>query len=480
MALSAATVWEVRTTGSDNNGGGFVVGGSGTDRSQQASAQVAIDNATITTSITTNVITFTGGYTVLAGDVDNLVQMLTGTNVTAGFYHITSVNTGAGTWTVDRNVVTSGTTTNATGNMGGAVLTLGKIDDVVVGSNKVWIKSGTYSEGALTFNASAVTPSATVPPTTLIGYDSTRGDIYPGSANRANRPVLQHSSTTTKISCTSSGWLIANLVIEKTSGTMSTCINVSTSNTVMNCTCNDFNTSGITLSNTCCVAYCDIFDGDGASAKGISAVATTVIYNNYIHDIINGTTAASGITCTTGGLIFGNIVDTITGSAADGIVIQAGTLCVGNSIYNTGRDGIRITSGTYSGTIIKGNIIEAAGGYGIDQTTAAWPASWRWDGNAFYNNTSGNRNNIDSTSGVHSTGPYTNTLDKSLSGSPFTNATSGDFTLNSTAGAGADCKATGFPNSYPGLSTVGYRDMGAIQHQDSGGGGTTLKFIPGE
>src|SRR5205085_834963 len=64
MALSSSIVWETRASGaSDNNGGGFKAGATGTDRSQQNSAQVVIDNSTITTSITTNVITFTGGYT---------------------------------------------------------------------------------------------------------------------------------------------------------------------------------------------------------------------------------------------------------------------------------------------------------------------------------------------------------------------------------------------------------------------------------
>src|SRR5436189_2326442 len=131
MALSNSIVWETRASGaSDSNGGGFKAGAAGTDRSMQNAAHVAIDNATITTSITTNVITFTGAtYTPTSADVGNVVQMLTGTNVTAGFYEITAQ--GATTWTVDRNVVTSGTTVNATGNMGGALATLGKLSGIL-------------------------------------------------------------------------------------------------------------------------------------------------------------------------------------------------------------------------------------------------------------------------------------------------------------------------------------------------------------
>src|SRR5262245_44006987 len=62
----------------------------GTDRSQQNSAQVNIDNATITTSCATNIMTFTAGYTPTAADVGNVIQMTGGTNITTGFYQIQS------------------------------------------------------------------------------------------------------------------------------------------------------------------------------------------------------------------------------------------------------------------------------------------------------------------------------------------------------------------------------------------------------
>jgi hypothetical protein len=44
MALSSATVLEVRTTGVDTNGGGFVTGATGTDFSQQNAAQYSGTN----------------------------------------------------------------------------------------------------------------------------------------------------------------------------------------------------------------------------------------------------------------------------------------------------------------------------------------------------------------------------------------------------------------------------------------------------
>src|SRR6185436_10248720 len=59
------------------------------------------------------------------------------------------------------------------------------------------------------------------------------------------------------------------------------------------------------------------------------------------------------------------------------------------------------------------------------------------------------------------------------SGSFFTNAASQDFSLNNTAGAGASARAVGFPASFPVGTNLNYHDVGALQHQDSGGGGST-------
>jgi hypothetical protein len=53
------------------------------------------------------------------------------------------------------------------------------------------------------------------------------------------------------------------------------------------------------------------------------------------------------------------------------------------------------------------------------------------------------------------------------SGSFFTNAAGDDFSLNNTAGAGALCRAAGFPALFPVGLTANYMDVGAVQHQDS-------------
>jgi len=61
--------------------------------------------------------------------------------------------------------------------------------------------------------------------------------------------------------------------------------------------------------------------------------------------------------------------------------------------------------------------------------------------------------------------------DITLSGNPFVDAANGDFRLNSNSGAGAACRAAGFPGPLLDGTNVGYLDAGALQHQDTEGGG---------
>lgn len=99
----------------------------GVNRSFQDSPQVAIDNATITATTpgaNSNVLTF-GGYVPTADDVGNLVQILSGTNVTPGFYEVTAWTATTWTLTGNQNLTTAaGAGSAIKGNMGGWLLTL--------------------------------------------------------------------------------------------------------------------------------------------------------------------------------------------------------------------------------------------------------------------------------------------------------------------------------------------------------------------
>ena len=163
MALSAATVWEVRpTVGSDNNGGGFVTGASGTDYSQQTSPQYAL----------TGIASAGAGATVLyasaaANMVGNIAQVISGTNFTTGFFQITSVSVGVSI-TLDRSVCT-GVGASGVINIGGAMATIAAINSIYIGGNIIYVKAS----GNLTVAAALILVTSNL---TFIGYTTTRTD----------------------------------------------------------------------------------------------------------------------------------------------------------------------------------------------------------------------------------------------------------------------------------------------------------------
>src|SRR5687767_10192193 len=104
MALSNATVIEVRSTGATTNGGGFVTGASGVDYSQQDAAQYALSDGVTDGSA---VILTASAATDMIG---NLVYVAGGSGtITPAWYQITAASAGVSI-TVDRTTgLTAGT-----------------------------------------------------------------------------------------------------------------------------------------------------------------------------------------------------------------------------------------------------------------------------------------------------------------------------------------------------------------------------------
>lgn len=145
MALNAAIVWEVRTTGSANNGGGFKTGATGTDYSQQDAAQDSgTDLACADGDAAAPVIT-SATHDFVATDVGNIINITeAGDGFTLGRYEIVSVNANAAT--LDRACGTNGAKTGGDWYLGGAAISPNTVAGVVVAGNTIWIKSGTYAE----------------------------------------------------------------------------------------------------------------------------------------------------------------------------------------------------------------------------------------------------------------------------------------------------------------------------------------------
>jgi len=137
-----------------------------------------------------------------------------------------------------------------------------------------------------------------------------------------------------------------------------------------------------------------------------------------------------------------NIVSNFTG---DGIEIDNSgdtsmSNVLNNTIYNC-TDGISILDPMTNAAVnARNNLLVNNSGYGITAVSGATALHTFEDYNAFYNNTSGEVENI--TQGAN---------DITLTADPFTDAGSDDFTLNNTAGGGALCKAAAFPTAFLGM-----------------------------
>lgn len=479
MAYTNNVAWEIRpTNGSDNNGGAYnasATASGGVDYSQQNSAQVVFDGSTIraTTAGASSTITVVG-YTVATGDLGNFLKITGGTNFTTGRYQITAISTGSNTWTLDRTA-TSGAGSAMTGNMGGAAQTLsGVLADANSAngarSNKYFVKAEstitTTAGFALAAPASSLGP--TQPPNYITAYTTTRGDGGKATITLSTNVGLNGFDIQT------GGWVVENFIINCNSLATSTGIFAESTNAMIrNCKISNFKTAGINASNTLwTIVNCEITGGLSGATAGIVTSSSGVIANCYVHDNV-----CTGMNLGQQTAVVNCVVTNSTGTNNDGILVGNSSAVVNNVSHGHNRYGLNMNAGN-SVFYLKNNILSSNGSYGLRlATSAGYPADFQWDGNAYYNNTTGTRLNADdtgTTNAINGVSPYTNSLDVILTANPFTNSASGDFTLNNTAGGGAACRGHGIPGAMPGLSQVGYMDMGAFQAQatstSSGGG----------
>ncbi len=469
MVLPGNTVFEVQSGGSDNNGGGFVTGATGTDYSQTTTAHVAIDNSTITataTNATPSVMTLSG-YTVANGDVGNLVTLTGGTNIVAGTYQIASVNTGTNKWTLDRNCCSGGAGSAITGNMGGAFATPGKALGLMSRAGMItYIKAATYAIGSAISVSFGVTNRSL---NRIIGYSSTRGD--------GGRATLQASAgsftmLTFTVSSGISTYSFENLVFDGNSQTAIDGLDISASYSAIsfhhiNCIYKNFtNAFALRAGGGACLVYgCEIgpnaFTYDGGNGGGIenATADNCVLYVDscYVHDnTISTSDISAGIYDNNDGLtVVNSVIYNNTGTNMHGIYEHTfvSTTIRNNIIHANEGDGILMDNA--SAANIVNNIITGNGRYGINLSiNSPVPSVMSIHNNAYYNNGTAATNGF--TSGGN---------DQTLSGLPYNSAGS-DFGLNQTAGQGAACRGTGVPGTI-GLASVvgtGYLDIGPLQH----------------
>ena len=327
MALNAATVWEVRTTGNANNGGGWNdAGGASVDYSQQDVAELTLND--VVTDGTTTVTSTTGGFTdAMVGSIANIP--------TKGYREITA-RTNTNTITVDANV-TAGDPLDI--YVGGATDDPQLIASSVRPGNVVYIKAGTYTPVTTVgfANGSAISPLL------VLSYNASRGDAPDGT----DRPVIVDQA----VSFGAYSLMVGVRVEGDTN-----CIILGTGCNARNCKaimtaafgahyCFRAGTGSV-------VEDCEATDaGNGATTNGLEENGTNMrIIRSHFHDLARGIYLASNAS---GAMILSNIISdcTIYGISVDGdnITIDHNTI--------DGNDIGVYKAGTHYGTVMFNNQI---------------------------------------------------------------------------------------------------------------------------
>ena len=480
-ATGATAVWELRNAGTDTNGAGFDTGiaSFGTDLSvfdnKNAAACTSCQSTSVNISTTDAVTTDTTTVTSATGNfssalIGNAIY-LTGTGTTTGWYWVSAVAS-AVSITVDRATGSTGGT-GVTMNIGGAIKTFSQATTNVVAGNKVWAKSAaTFSiSSGITWN----TVCTVANPCTIEGYTTSRGD-------NGQATIQASGAIATMFGDSGNVHFIKNLICDANSKATTSCFNQNgTQNYMYNVTAKNFTVKGVTLAAPSSVFSGGLITGGTSCTAGINTQARVTVQDSRIT-----ANACSGIitTITGGAVLIRNIVDSNTGASSDGINLGVATgssaplTVLSNVIYSNGRHGIfvSIVNGA-DNTVFANNIISGNTTDGVNSTSTVYPASVIFNYNAYWNNggdtgSTTTHNLVNFSQGANDA--CASACAVTISGDPYVSAGT-NFALNNTAAQGAALRAAGYPGVLSSGGT-GYLDMGALQHQDSGGGGATPSY----
>ncbi len=407
----------------------------GIDYSQSTSSRISLDDMIVGGTTTQ----FTSVHTPVGKNfIGNIISVTSGATV----QRVAIVSTSTITATCDKSLGTAAQV--GVGQLGGAFGSPGAAASVAVGTNRFYIKAGTYSITSASANISGGVISITCCGNTRWeGYQTYRGDL--GTA-----PVLQASGISTfTLFANSNGFdpKVFNLTFDCNSLTSSRGISIARGQyfyiTGKNCTNNAFSApsgsaflyKAVATGNSTQPAFlgemqCVLCEAYSNTVTGFSGSSNSVYLRSLSYNNSGATTDG-----------FGN-----TGAQA---------LCWNCVSYGNGRDGYRLGA---SGACIN-CIAEANTGVGYSDGSSQ---NVTVINSADYNNTGG-RASLAGTN-AYDLNPITGTS------SFFISAATANFTLNKTVGSGALLFGTGAPSSFPVSVTTEYLDVGASQHTDTAKG----------
>lgn len=465
MAFTPTTAWNVMVSGNALNGGGFDTASTGTDYSQSTSPVFSYTDIVIgaTTTQGTSV-----ARPFIAADVGNVISIASGTGFTVQRVQIVSVSVGLATF--DKSLGTAAST-GGTGNLGGAVA---RVENIAVSTtppvagNNINIQAGTFSYSATGGTITSLSGTAALP-IRFIGYGTTPGDY-------AGTPLLTMTATNTIMfsfsACAYIQW--RNVNFSNTAATRAVCFNGTGTNSAGYGSFSDCLFDGFT---TALLNGASVFRGFAqlylirTTFQNLSGVAfddAELTTPSYVED-------CTFYNCTTGGLRFSPPSAGLTITVARSRFLKCGfgisdvgsirgsNMLIRNCTFADCTTGINSNETTSEPVVaITGNIFDGcttgmsfafAGGVGNSSIFITQ--------NAYGRNT------------TNYTGISGGAKDIMVPVDPFINRSAGNYGLNNVAGGGALLRAVNAPGTIGGTN---YLDIGAIQHQDSGGGAATVAY----
>lgn len=453
MAALPTVNWEVRADGANDQGGGFDGAASGIDYSKQAAPQLTVSDGTMDTTNAT-LTSVTGGFT--AQMVGNYAGISQG-GTFRGYWRITGW-TSSNSVTVDSNGPV--TAANHTIKVGGAVTlssvgfgpqTTGKTgigaSAVLAPGQTVHVRAGTYniSSNDLIFSFSGTANN----PFRVEGYNTTRGDIALDPT--LQRPVINGSGALFALDVDGS-YIMVRALEPHNNTSIQAALTFGTSSVhcrVENCLVQASAVSrAVTLGGTRNTFQRNVVIAGATASDGVYATGTGphVVADNHIRTTVGNT--FTGVVVDTSCIISGNIIRNFTYGVIDASATAAQALIEGNALYKN-------TFGLYLNNAVQGpqtllvrrNIFSGNLTYDVRHNTADYSVlatypnnddamAAAFDCNAFY------------TAGTRYSQESIGSNDLALTGDPFTDGDGGDFSLNTTSGAGALVRSTSCTTTY--------------------------------
>lgn len=451
-ALAATTVWEVRQTATANNvnGGGYNAANAtpGTDRSLTDAAYKDHNDLVVADGDANPAVVTSAAHPFTADDNGNLIHITAGTNMTAGWYEVVSVD-GSGNATLDRATgATDGQLTGGTYYLGGAMSLSGTGADtwgeIIEDGNIVYVKYDA-SNPTITMGDqfSASTTASLTLPVYFVGYDSTRTKIN----EDANRETIACGASYNFF--TGAYWVLRNLIFTGAYdsvvrlGQYNRCERLKVTNSSATA-----NRDGIyAASNYAIVTNCEAISTAGYAVRyGANYIK---IIGCYLHDSKYGIYVGIGY-----GVITNNIIESNTTAAIYLAATYDFTNILHNTMYgvNSGDTGILGDDNEF--TTILGNTISNFATAAVSFSAACEFNFSNW--NNYYSSTT----TTNLTKGAHD-----------LNVDPgFTDAAGGNFT------PGTNLKGLNIPGTYGSSSSVSYLDIGAVQRVEPAAGGSAYGF----